>query len=38
MKFLAIAALVATSQAAVGDVCESLDGCEETECCGVATS
>merc|ERR1719263_93545 len=35
MKFAVIAALVATTQAAVGDACEGTTGCEETECCGT---
>merc|ERR1712167_270486 len=40
MKFIAIAALIATAQAAVGEDCGD-DGtkgvCEDTECCGTAT-
>ena len=40
MKFFALAALLAVSQAAVGDDCGP-DGskgvCEDTECCGTAT-
>ena len=40
MKFLAIAALIATTSAAVGEDCGA-DGtqgvCEDTECCGTAT-
>ena len=40
MKFIALAALIATAQAAVGEDCGA-DGsagvCEETECCGTAT-
>ena len=40
MKFLALAALIATATAAVGDDCgpDGSNGeCEETECCGTAT-
>merc|ERR1712159_473828 len=37
MKFAAIAALVATAQAAVGAECNAETPCEETECCGTAT-
>merc|ERR1711998_523434 len=37
MKYLALAALVATAQAAVGQTCSGTTGCEETECCGTAT-
>ena len=38
MKFLALAALIATAQAAVGTDCaEDASVCEESECCGTAT-
>ena len=38
MKFLALAALIATAQAAVGaDCAEDASVCEESECCGTAT-
>ena len=36
MKFVALAALVATAQAAVGASCDAETPCEDTECCGVA--